>query len=549
MAQVTAMPAPAPRVPARSGPWRWFSTVDHKDIGILYIMTAVVFFVIGGIEAELMRVQLMSPNNRFLDPETFNQMFTMHGTTMVFLLGMPILFGFANYVVPLQIGTSDMAFPRLNALSYWLFVFGGVLVYFSFFAGGAPDQMWFMYPPLTEPAYSATTGPTYWAAGLLLTSIGSIATAVNLIATIVLLRAPGLRFTRLPMFCWTVLTTSFIVIWALPPLAAGQVMLLADRQLGAHFFDVNAGASVLLWEHLFWSFGHPEVYILILPAFGIISEVVQTFSRKPVFGYSFLVGSTIAITFLSFTVWAHHMFTSGLSPLAEAIFSGASMAIAVPTGVKIFNWLATMWGGSIRFTVAMLFAIGFISDFIIGGLTGPMLASVPVDWQVHDSYFVVAHFHYVLFGGTVMGAFTGFYFWFPKMFGRFLSERVGRWHFWLTIIGLNLTFFPMHLAGLLGMPRHVYTYPDIPALDTTNFIVSLGSFILTAAVLVFLWNVWTSLHRGEPAGANPWDASTLEWATTSPPPPYNFDVVPTVNSRMPLWEQSHPERVAGLARE
>jgi cytochrome c oxidase subunit I len=533
---------PAPSAYARTGLWRWFATVDHKDIGMLYIGTAVVYFAVAGLEALLMRVQLAAPQNAFLDPETFNQMFTMHGTTMVFFLGMPILFGFANYVVPLQIGASDMAFPRLNALSYWLFLFGSFLVYFSFLAGGAPDQMWFMYPPLTEPAYSVTTGPTFWAAGLLVSSVGSIATAVNLIVTLAALRAPGLHWTRMPMFCWTTLGASAITIWALPPLAAAQVFLLLDRQFGAHFFDVSAGASTLLWEHTFWAFGHPEVYILILPAFGMISETVQVFSRKRVFGYPFLVASTIAITFLSFLVWAHHMFTSGMSPVAEGFFAGASLAIAVPTGVKIFNWLGTMWGGTLRFTTSMLFTVGFISDFLIGGLTGPMLASVPADWQVHDSYFIVAHFHYVLFGGTVMGVFAGFYYWFPKMTGRLLSERIGRWHFWLTIVGLNLTFFPMHLLGIFGMPRHVYTYPDVPALDQINLLVSVASFLLGFAVLLFVWNVLVSWRSGAPAGADPWDAWTLEWATTSPPPPYNFESVPIVRSRRPLWDLKHPDQ-------
>ncbi len=532
-----------PRVSAPEGLWSWFATVDHKDIGVLYILTSLVFFLIGGLEAVFMRLQLITPNARVLSPEAYNQFFTMHGTTMVFLVVMPTLVGFANYFVPLMIGARDMAFPRLNAMSYWLFVFGGIFLYFSFVAGGAPDGMWFMYVPQTLPPFTTTAnpGPDYWAAALLVTAVGTIATSVNLIVTILAFRAPGLRISRLPLFVWTVLINSFLILWAFPTLAAAQVMLLLSRGLGANFFNVGAGGNVLLWEHLFWWLGHPEVYILILPVFGMISEVIPVFARKPIFGYTFIAASTVAIAFLALSVWAHHMFTSGLGLTLDTFFAGASMLIAIPTGVKVFNWVATMWRGAIRWTTSMLFAIGFIGEFIIGGLTGPMLATVPVNWQVHDSYFIVAHLHYVFYGGSVMGLFAGMYYWFPKMTGRMVSETLGKWHFWLTIVGLNLAFFPMHFLGLLGMPRHVYTYPDFPGLAELNFWSTIGALILAASVVVMVWNLVVSMRFGRPAGNDPWDAWTLEWATTSPPPPYNFATVPPVHSRRPLWDLKHPE--------
>ncbi|HLH71946.1 MAG TPA: cytochrome c oxidase subunit I [Chloroflexota bacterium] len=537
----TPYPQAIPTVRAPAGLWRWVSTVDHKDIGILYIVTSLFFLFVGGFEALLIRLQLSAPNGKIVDPATFDVLFTMHGTTMIFLVVMPLVIGFANYFVPLMIGARDMVFPRLNAMSYWLLLFGGILLYFSFLAGSPPSDIWFMYAPLTESPYTTNAGPDYWAAGLLVTSVGSIATSINLVVTIIQLRAPGMTISRLPIFVWTVLINSFLILWALPPLAAGMIMLLADRLLGSHFFDVPAGGNVLLWEHLFWWLGHPEVYILILPVFGMISEVVPVFARKPLFGYTFVAASTVGIAFLAMTVWAHHMFTSGLGLTTDAYFAGASMLIAIPTGVKVLNWLATMWRGAIRFTTAMLFAAGFIGEFVIGGLTGPMLAAVPIDWQVHDSYFVVAHFHYVLFGGSVMGLFAGAYYWFPKITGRFMSETLGRWHFWLTIIGVNVAFFPMHFLGLLGMPRHVYTYPNLPGLFLWNFVSSIGAFILGVSMLLFLWNIIVSARRGQVAGDDPWDAWSLEWATSSPPPPYNFANIPTVTSRRPLWDLKHPE--------
>jgi cytochrome c oxidase subunit I len=532
---------PTPGITAYQGLYRWITTVDHKDIGLLYILTSLVFFLISGLQAIVMRIQLATPNERVLDPQTYNEFFTMHGTTMIFLVGMPVLIGLANYLVPLMIGARDMAYPRLNAFSYWLFLFGGLFLYFSFFAGAAPDAMWFMYPPYTERPYTTLPRPDYWSAALLVSGVGTIIASINFIATIVMLRAPGMKFTRLPLFVWTVLGTSFIILWALPPLAAVQIMLLFDRVLGANFFVVPSGGNVLLWEHVFWSFGHPEVYILILPAFGVISEVIPIFARKPIFGYPFIVGSTITITFLSFLVWAHHMFTSGLGLTVNSVFAATSMLIAVPTGVKIFNWTATMWKGSLRLTTSMLFAISFLIEFVIGGLTGPMLATTPVDWQVHDSYFVVAHFHYVLYGGTILGLYAGAYYWFPKFTGRMLSERIGLWHVILENVGMTLAFFPMHILGLLGMPRHVYTYPNLPGLTDLNLTSTVGALILVIATLVFLYNFVISLFHGEIAGDDPWDAWTLEWATSSPPPPYNFETIPPVHSRRPLWDLKQSE--------
>jgi cytochrome c oxidase subunit 1/cytochrome c oxidase subunit I+III len=522
---------PPPSAPSSGGLWRWVATVDHKDIGIMYLVASVVFLLLGGAEAELIRLQLAQPGEALVSPAVYAQLFTMHGTTMIFLVAMPALFGFANFIVPLQIGARDMVFPRLNAFSFWLLAFGGILLYYSFLAGSPPAQMWFMYPPLTEPPFSLDLGPVFWATGLLATSIGSIATSINLVVTIATLRAPGMTIGRLPLFTWTVLGSSIIVIYALPLLAGGQVMLLADRLLGTHFFSPAGGGDPILWEHIFWSFGHPEVYVVILPAFGMISETIPVFSRKSIFGHSFVAASTMAIVFLSFLVWAHHMFTSGLGDVPNIFFTGASMLIAVPTGVKIFNWIGTMWRGSIRYTVSMLFSVGLIANFIIGGLTGPMLAAAPVDQQVHDSYFVVAHMHYVLFGGVVFGIFAASYFWFPKITGRLLSERIGLWHFWTMIVGLNLTFFPQHFLGLIGMPRHFYTYPDLPGWASLNLVSTIGAVIMGVSGVIFLWNVLASLLRGEIAGGDPWDAYNLEWSTSSPPPAYNFATIPVVHGR------------------
>jgi cytochrome c oxidase subunit I len=544
MSAIPLVPEPTQALPSlrsNEGLLSWVASVDHKQIGIMYIVVTIFFLMVGGVEAMLMRIQLMQARMNFLSPEAYNQIFTMHGTTMIFLVVMPLLIGFANYLVPLMIGARDVAFPRLNALSFWLLLFSGLLLYYSFIAGGAPDAGWFAYAPLSEKPYSTTPGMDYYAVGLLASGIGTVAAAINLIVTILTLRAPGMTLRRLPLFVWMTLFNSVLIILALPALNASLVMLLIDRQLFAHFFDPLHGGHPLLWQHIFWSFGHPEVYIMVLPAFGMISEVLPVFSRKPIYGYSFVAGSTVAIMVLSLLVYGHHMFAAGMGFTLNLAFGLTSMLIAIPTGVKIFNWLATVWGGALRGTTSMCFGLAFLILFTIGGVTGVMFAIVPVDKQLTDTYFVVAHMHYVLFGGTLFGVFSGFYYWFPKVTGRLLSERLGAFHFWSAFIGFNMTFFIQHVLGWDGMARRIFTYPDMPGWSLMNFISTMGAFVLAISMIIFVWNIIYSLRRGAIAGDNPWNAWTLEWATTSPPPIYNFEQVPPVRSRRPLWDLAHPD--------
>ena len=526
----------------------WVTTVDHKKIGLMYIGYALIFLVIAGLEAIVMRVQLAVPQNSLVSPQVFNRMFTMHGTTMVFFVGMPILFGFGNYLIPLMLGARDMAFPRLNAFSFWISVFGGLLLYFSFLggdglygAGNAPDVGWFAYAPLTAKVFSPGHSTDYWTLGIFLSGIGSIGTALNIVTTIVVMRCPGMKLSRMPLLVWLYLVMCFLVFIAVGPLTAAQIMLSIDRYLGGHFFDTQAGGSAVLWMHFFWIFGHPEVYVLVLPAFGFASEIIPVFSRKAIFGYPAMVTASVAIGFISLSVWAHHMFTVGMGPGANTFFTLSTMIIAVPTGIKIFNWVATLWGGNIRFTTAMLFCVAFLFQFLVAGLTGIMLSASPFNWQLSGSYFVVAHFHYVLVGAILFTIFAAFYYWFPKMSGRMMSETLGKWHFWLFLIGFHLTFDFMHIPGMLGMPRRIYTYELDRGWGVWNLIVSTGAVFQALAIACFVINLLRSYFKGKIAGPDPWDAWTLEWSTASPPPVYNFATIPSVQSRRPLWDLKHPE--------
>ena len=513
----------------------WVTTTDHKRIGILYICTSLVFFAAGGILALLMRAQLAQANEHFITKQSYNELFTIHGTTMIFLVVVPIFAGFANFLVPLMIGARDVAFPRLNALSYWFFLFGGVVLYLSFFAKyGASRSGWYGYPPLSDDMFSLGNGQDLWILSLHLLSLGSILGAINFLATIHNMRAPGMSWMRIPLFVWSIEIYSALLVLVLPVLSVGLTLLLLDRQAGTHFFEPQAGGNAILYQHFFWFFGHPEVYVMVLPAMGIISEVIPVFSRKPIFGYKAIAFSTVAIGFYSMLVWAHHMFSVGMPTFLNVFFMLSSMVIAVPTGVKIFNWLATTWRGNLIFDTAMLWALGFIAVFTIGGLSGIFLAAFPVDWQVTDTYYVVAHMHYVLFGGSVFGIFAGLYYWWPKIFGRMLDERLGKAHFWLVFLGFNLTFFPQHMLGLLGMPRRIYTYQEHGLWQAYNLISSIGSGVMAIGILVFVFNVVQTSRKGARAVNDPWLADTLEWYTTSPPPPHNFETLPYITSARPI---------------
>jgi cytochrome c oxidase subunit 1 len=526
----------------------WVVTVDHKKLGLMYIGSALLFLVIGGIEALVMRIQLFVPQAQFVSPEVFNRMFTMHGTTMIFFVAMTVLFGFGIYLAPLMIGTRDMAFPRLNAWGFWMTFFGGLLLYFSFIggdglygAGSAPDVGWWAYAPLTSPAFSKGHSTDYWTIALLVAGFGTVATAVNLVTTILSMRCPGMTLGRMPLLAWMYLAMSGMLLFTITPLTAAQLMLMVDRYLGGHFFDTQAGGSAVIWMHFFWIFGHPEVYVLIIPAFAFISEIVPVFSRKPIFGYPIMVAATVAIAFVSVSVWAHHMFTVGMTSYSNAFFVFTTMTVGVPTGIKIFNWVGTMWGGKIRYETPMMFAVGFLFQFLVAGLTGIMLAAAPFNWQLSGSYFVVAHFHYVIVGGILFALFAAFYYWYPKMTGRMLDVALGRWHFWLFLIGFHVTFDTMHIPGILGMPRRIYTYEAGRGWDELNMIVSIGALIQTVSILFFVYNLIWAYFRGRPAGSDPWDAWTLEWSVASPPPVYNFAVLLEVRSRRPLWDIKHPE--------
>ncbi|HEY2303084.1 MAG TPA: cytochrome c oxidase subunit I [Acidimicrobiales bacterium] len=529
------IPGPRPR-----GFLGFITTTDHKKIGEMYMVTAFCFFLLAGMLAEVMRTQLAVPNNNIVNRDTYNQFFTMHGSIMMFLFAGPFAFGLANYLVPLQIGAPDMAFPRLNALSYWFYLGGGLVMVSGFLtSSGAANFGWFAYAPLTEAIHSPGPGADLWIVGVALTGFSGIFTAINLVTTVFTLRAPGMVMFRVPIFTWNMLVTSLLILMAFPVLTAALAMLYADRHLGAHFFDTTGGGSPILWQHLFWFFGHPEVYILILPYFGVITDIIPTFSRKPVFGYKGMIFATLSIAGLSVGVWAHHMFATGAVLLP--FFSALSFLIAVPTGIKFFNWIGTMWRGQLTFEAPMLFAMGFLLMFLLGGLTGVMLAAPPIDFHVTDTYFVVAHMHYVLFGGSVFAIFAAIYYWFPKFTGRLLDETWARVHFVLIFIGFNLTFFPQNELGLRGMPRRIAVYGADLHWSFLNLLSTIGAYVLAIGMLPFLWNVWISWRHGRVAGNNPWGAGTLEWATTSPPPEHNFAALPPIRSERPVWDLDHPD--------
>ncbi|HEX6165866.1 MAG TPA: cytochrome c oxidase subunit I [Acidimicrobiales bacterium] len=530
--------------------WKsWLTTVDHKRIGIMYGAAALFFFLAGGVEAILIRLQLAAPGQKLYSADLYNQLFTMHGVTMIFLVVIPMGAAFMNYLMPLQIGARDVAFPRLNAFSFWTFLGGGLMLNTSWFLGGGADGGWFAYAPNTGVTFSPSHGMDFYALGLQIAGIASLVGAINLVVTVLNMRAPGMTMMKMPVFTWMGLVTQLLLVFALPVISIALFLLMFDRLFDANFFNVAAGADPLLWEHLFWIFGHPEVYILILPAFGLVSELIPVFSRKPIFGYPFMVFSGIAIGFMGWGVWAHHMFASGMGPLSVAAFALSTMFIAVPTGVKILNWMATMWGGKLSFTTPMLFAVGLVTMFTIGGLSGVTHAVAPSDTQQTDTYYIVAHFHYVIFGGALLAFLGGFYFWWPKVFGYMLSEKLGKWHFWLILIGFNLTFGPMHVVGLQGMPRRMHTYVGDYGFDFWNFVSTVGTFVITVSMLVFAWNIVASWrrHRANPVdvGPDPWDARSLEWSVPSPTPAHNFDVVPTVSHLDEFWHRKYQEDETG----
>ena len=522
-----------------TGVWGWLTTIDHKKIGALYGVSAFIFFMVGGLEALIMRWQLARPGQDVVSPEVYSQLFTMHALTMIFLGVMPLSAAFFNLMVPLMIGARDVAFPRLNAFSYWVFLFGAFVLQSGWLLGGGPNAGWFAYAPLTDKAFNAGHGMEFYVVGLAVLGVSSLAAAFNFIVTIINMRAPGMTLMRMPVFVWMTLVTSFLLVTAFPVITVALVELYFDRTFGMNFFNIAAGADAVLWQHLFWVFGHPEVYILILPAMGIVSEILPTFSRKPLYGYPVIVLSGVTIGFMGWAVWSHHMFTVGLGPIANSAFALTTMFIAVPTGIKIFNWIGTMWGGSISFKTPMLFAVGFILMFIIGGLSGVMHAIPASDAQQQDTYFIVAHLHYVLFGGSIFAILGGIYYWFPKATGRMLSDRIGQVHFWLTFIGFNVAFFPMHFLGMDGMPRRQVSYDSGMGWDMWNMVSTIGAVIMGVSVLVFVFNFFRSLRKGEIAGNDPWDGRTLEWSIPSPPPEYNFETIPTVNGRDAFWEEKY----------
>jgi cytochrome c oxidase subunit 1 len=539
------LPRIFPRPKSHKGLWYWLATVDHKKIGTMYGLVAFFWFLVGGIEALLIRLQLGQAESSILSPEVYNQMFTMHGTTMVFLVVMPLSAAFFNWIVPLQIGARDVAFPRLNALSLWVFIFGTILMNISWFVGGAPNGGWFGYPPNSSLGFNPGNGITYWVMGLNILGVASIAAGLNFIVTIINMRAPGMHMMKMPVFTWMTLITSVLIVLALPILAVAGIQLTADRIYGTNFFNSEAGGDPIFWQHIFWLFGHPEVYILILPAMGIVSEVLPTFSRKPLFGYTAIVFAGIVIGFMGWFVWSHHMFTVGLGPAANTAFTITTMLIAIPTGVKIFNWISTLWGGSIKLNTSMLFSIGFIAMFTIGGLSGVTHAASPSDAQQQDTYYIVAHFHYVLFGGSIFAIFSGIYYWWPKFTGWLLDEKLGKINFVLMFIGFNLQFGPMHWLGLNGMPRRIYTYTEDMGWEDSNLAATLGGLIIAISVLVFLGNIILSKRKKQNSGGDPWDARTLEWSIASPPPHYNFVQIPKVKHIDDWWYRKYPELLEG----